>query len=236
MDGEMVQATSVEMGSRFSDAKRRLSQLALPLLTVCALSLPHAAHASGGGGLSIGMLNGRDASGFDNRAVSLGLEGVKTLGGRILGPELRFGGELKGLASPNDGTGIQAGLFGDVVFTRIANADLYAGLGLGLSAGQALMGPFSAAPGVYARPEIGAQWNLGRMAVNARLEFTVLPGTMESQSPAHYAGFNVGLLFGDFPPFSRAERPRGPGRQAPPPPPPRRPGRRVLQQVPPPPR
>jgi len=198
-------------------------------------ALPSSAMAGGGGGLAIGMLNGRDSSGFDNRGASIGLEGVKTLGGRFLGPEIRFGGELKGIGSPGDGAGVQAGLFGDVVFTRIANADLYAGLGLGFAGGQALLGPLAEGPGVYARPELGSQWNLGRMAVNARLELMVLPGMTGAESPAHYAGLSVGLLFGDFPPFARGERPRGPGRPVPPPPPPR-PGRRTGPGAPPPPR
>lgn len=221
------------MGTPFLSLKRTF--LWIPALLLMTFTGVEEAQAKGGVGLHVGGLNGRDASGFDARALQAGVEGVGYMGGRFRGPELRLSGELNGLSSPYNGGGVQGGVAGDVVFTHLFNADLYAGLGVGFTAGPALLGPNSGGAGAYMRPELGCQWNLGRMAVNARLELVVLPGGPEAVSPAHYAGLSVGLLFGDFSPFQKAERrpgPRGPNR----PDRPNRPGRRVIPPPPPPPR
>lgn len=218
-----------------------LCQLTFVMGTFLGLLSSQEAEAAGvgrgGGGVTLIGLSGRDASGFDSRVGGVGLEGVRQLGGRFgRGPELRLGGDVALLGGTENGAGFRAGVFGDLVLTEIANADIFVGAGLGVMGGAAMLGPSAAGAGAYFRPELGSQWNLGRMAVVAKLELDVLPGLGENGGPGHYAGINVGLLFGDFPPFDRAQR-RAPERRPPPPPTPgRRPGRRTGPPVPPPPR
>lgn len=191
----------------------------------------------GGGGVTLIGLSGRDASGFDSRVGGVGLEGVKQLGGRFgRGPELRVGGDVALLGGSENGAGFRAGVFGGLVLTEIANADIFVGAGLGVLGGPAMLGPSATGAGAYFRPEIGSQWNLGRMAVVAKLELDVLPGMGEDGGPGHYAGLNVGLLFGQFPPFDRAQRGGPDRRPGPATPPARRPGRRTGPPIPPPPR
>lgn len=228
------------------------SGLLSPLLLLgAALSCvtPQAAEAKGGFGVHLGLLGGTNSSGFASSATPfIGAEGLTYLNlgpGRRLGhgPQLRLGGELNGLFSRLDGNGASGGVFLDVVVHRVANADIFVGMGLGLAGGQTLTGPYAEGPGLYARPELGALWNLGRLAVTAKLEATLLPGDPSSATTeaGRVFGVNVGVLFGDFPLFDRKGKvdrqpkgppppPRGPGR-------PGRPGRKVVvPPVPPPPR
>lgn len=175
-------------------------------------------HAKGGGGISVAGAGGGSSSnpyGY----VGIGGEGVL-----YPVPMLRVGAEGYGLLSPV-GSGAKAGVFGDLVIARIANADLFLGSALGLGGGNVLGGA-----ALYVRPEFGALWNLGRTALEAKLNFMLATPFSEGQEPSRFLGLNVGLLFGDFPIGSvRAHEraPRGrrappPRRNPPPPPPPRR--------------
>lgn len=228
----------------------RVQSLLVPGLLVGAVLLagaPQSAMAKGGVGVHTGLMGGTNSSGFASSPTPfLGAEGLTYLSlgpGRRLGrgPQLRVGAELNGLLSRLDGNGAAGGVFLDVVVSRVANADVFLGMGLGLAGGQTLTGPYAEGVGIYARPEVGALWNMGKFAVTAKLEATLLPsdprsGTMES---GHFFGLNVGVLFGQFPLMERGGKV---DRERPPPPRgrpnlPGRPGRRVgAPPIPPPPR
>ena len=90
--------------------------------------------------------------------------GIGGQGISYAGPFFRTGLELGALLT-STGASIRGGALGDFVFGHIANADIYAGAGLGLGGGPIFFNGAS----LYVRPEVGIQWNLGRTAIDAKL-------------------------------------------------------------------
>lgn len=195
--------------------------LALVLLVACAPSA--FARGKAGGGF---VLSGGGPMSNQNLDYNPGgYFGVGGQGVSYAGLFLRTGLELNALMSQT-GASVAGGLFGDFVFGHIANADIFAGLGLGYGGGPT----FFNAGSIYLRPEFGIQWNLGRAAIDAKLfSMIALPAGLEYYSVS-YGGISVGLLFGQFPINNAGRGPAPAPRRTPPPP------RVHRRRLPPPPR
>ncbi len=169
----------------------------------------------GGGGTTSNQNTQFSSSGY----FSLGGQGV-SYAGRFL----RTGMDVAAMLSQTGGT-IRGGFFGDFVFGHIANADIFAGLGVGYGGGTL----FFNAGAMYLRPEFGVQWNLGRTAIDAKLYSLLVLPTGTTYYAMSYGGVSVSLLFGNFPVAGARRAPPPPRRKVPPPP------RRYRRRPPPPP-
>ncbi len=201
---------------------RRLLWTVPALLLISSWSPVASARSKVGGGIVVG--GGGTTSNPNTQIASSSYFSLGGQGVSYAGRFLRSGMDLDAMLSQTGGS-IRGGFFGDFVFGRIANADIFAGVGLGYGGGPL----FYNGGAMYLRPEFGVQWNLGRTAIDAKLYSIVVLPTGTSYYSMSYGGLSVSLLFGHFPiPQAR--------RAPPPPPPPRRvPPRRPYRRPPPPP-